>query len=247
MTDFLSSHPIEGILGFLAIVAIWGGFVNWGGLVKDSEKAHTIIFSILFFTTSTLIVEKFYSELEFQGFVTNSLTNQKAEIVSLLKNTGYLKVIGDANDAAKEVANKLGNVAEGYNTFIINENPYDPETASQITGAIVELLGKNKTVWYEILSEEGRGRLTEIAQKIKGNGSINNYKACVIQEQFKGFPIINFVVLKNFDKSQEAYFGWGFNSQRRSDSVFWSNNPKVVDFFIRYHEKLREEPTCRRG
>lgn len=245
--NWIFEHWIEIFIMLVLIGSILGGIWNWGGIVKNSERSFAFIISLLVFTTVPIIIEKVFSDLPFKKNVTTSLTEGNAEIVNILMNGGHLKVIGEASDAAKEVSQKLGNVLAGYNTYIVEEEPYDEDTDSQITGAIVGLLMKRNTVWYEILSEEGKGRITKIAQNLNGKLSARNYRACVISEKFKNFPVLNFVVLKNFDKSQEVYFGWGFKSQRASDYVFWSNNPKIVDFFIRYHEELRQEPICQKG
>jgi hypothetical protein len=162
--------------------------------------------------------------------------------IKRISSAGVVKFIGKANEAALHVVDKIQSASEIYNTYIIYDNPYTPKTSKSIEEALKKYLREEKGLWEETVSRLGSQRVVDIEKEI---GKLPPYfKVRVLREDKGVFPVCNFIVLRfpiATDRNDEIFFGWGYFKGGANESVFWSDDQNIVNFFLGYHRALRED------
>ena len=111
----------------------------------------------------------------------------------------------------------------------------------KIFNSILSCIKSGNTVWEETTSGLGKERIKRIYKSLPSNS--NDFKPRVIKPDMAKFPVCNFIIL-NYNSPQETskeiYFGWGYYEGGANKEVFKSNNKELIDFFMGYHNSLRE-------
>jgi len=226
----------------LFIFIIMSSTLGWKAFIPGMTKETELILTLFISIHLPILAVNINYNLQYARYIEDSFS-RLGEIEKILKTNGNFKYVGEANNAAKKVIEKIlndKNIDKIYNTFIGYKSNYTTKTKEKIEETIVNTLKNNNIKWDDILSIDGTDRMTLVQNnldKIKDS----NYHAWVINDEHKEFPVCNFIIL-NYSEEEicdEVYFGWGYCEGNQNESVFYSNHPKAIEFFKQYHLALK--------
>lgn len=152
------------VLIILFVVTLVSGVFGWPTLLPGVNKEAEIILSLVL----ALTLPSYLMNLNYDRKYSNVIVETEARLRSIddeMKTIGRLKYIGDVNDAAKDVAEKIKKCNRIINTFIVAEDPYTDETKEQLIATIIDVTSKPNTKWDDILSPLGAHRVEAVKDK----------------------------------------------------------------------------------
>ncbi len=192
---------------------------------------------------SALLIPLYAIQITLHQNILQEINQTNSSLVDIL-NQCTLRYAGTANEAAEAVAQKMKTASAVLNTYIISEHPYNSEVGKKVENAYFEFITKGNTLLEEITSTEGSKRTQRIVEKLNGKLP-SSYKPRVIKEEFKNVPLCNFIIMRHSQNREEIYFGWGYFKHASNESVFWSDDEKLIAFFKGYHREMRKDEVSR--